>query len=562
MTQRRTPGSNLWVTHEVDRSEGATARAANIAAAKSLAEAVRTTLGPNGMDKMVVGSDGTVVVTNDGASILERMDLDDPTAKMLAEAARSQNGTVGDGTTTTVTLVGALLESAENLLEEGLHPTTIIEGYRRAAEEALDQLRKVSIDVDPTDEAELRRVAETAVTGKWDDESARYLSSLAVSALTDVAEGDSVDVRNITLQSIPGGSLRDSEVLDGLSIDIGSSSTTIEAFDVHLPDTYESASVALLDTELTVDSADAVSHTSVSDAAQLRDLQSYEESVRVEAVQQLSELGVDVVFCQKSIDDEIRMRLAREGILSIERTRQDEMHKVASVTGAVLERNVDDLALTDIGQAPRIDRRSVGTTDLVVISTDVPGSHVSLLLRGGTEHVAEETKRVIKDCFSVAQLALQDKAVVPGGGASEMALAHHLDTFASQVGGRSQLAVESFAEALEAIPRTLATSAGLDAIDTLAELRTHQHRGETTAGVDVVNGTVADMRAEAVLEPLAVKHYALTNALEGATMILRVDDIIAAEQTGGDHDHGHDHDHDHGHGGLQDTGGYPWAVGH
>ncbi|SEP08003.1 Chaperonin GroEL (HSP60 family) [Halogranum amylolyticum] len=560
MTQRRKRGSNLWVTHEVDRTEGATAQAANIAAAKSLAETVRTTLGPNGMDKMIIGSNGTVIVTNDGASILDRMDVTDPTAKMLVETAQSQNNAVGDGSTTAVTLMGALLEAAEDLLEMGVHPTTIIEGYRKAGEVALDRLQAETIDVDPTDEAELRRIGATAVTGKWDNESARYLSELAVRGLSEIAGGDAVDVRNMTLQSVPGGSLRDSTLLDGLSIDVGSSSTSIEVFAPHLPDTYESATVALLDAELTIEKADAVANTTVSDPSQLRDLQSYEESVRIEAVQKLADLGVDVVFCQKSIDDEIRSRLARAGILAIERTRQDEINKLAHVTDAALERSVDALSPATVGQAPHIERRTVGSTELVIISTAISGAHVSFLLRGGTEHVAEETKRVLKDCIAVIQLALQGQAVVPGGGAIELSLAYHLNSYASQVGTREQLAIEAFADALETVPATLAASAGCDPVDTLIDLRARHHQGEMTVGVDVTNGTLADMRTKDVLEPLAVKQYAIRNALEGATMILRVDDVIAAEQT--TNSHGHDHDHDHDHTGLQHTEGYPWAIGH
>ncbi|SEO90603.1 thermosome subunit [Halogranum amylolyticum] len=556
MTKRRKPQSELWVTHEVDRTEGATARAANVAAAKSLAETVRTTLGPEGMDKMIVGSDGTVVVTNDGTSILARMDVADPTAKLLVEIAQSQDQSVGDGSTTAVTLAGALLEAAEDLLEMGVHPTTIVNGYRRAGEVAVDRLRAETIDVDPTDEDELRQIGATAVTGKWDDESAQYLSRLAVRGITEVAEGESVDVRNLTLRAVPGGSLRESTVLDGVSIDIGSSSTSLESFSPRLQDTYEPATVALLDAELTIEKADAVSNATISNPSQLRELQSYEESIRVEAVQKLVDLGVDVVFCQKSIDDEIRSRLARVGVLAIERTRQDEMYKVARVTDATLERSVDDVSSAALGRAPHLERRTVGPTELLVVSTAVPGAHLSLLLRGGTEHVAEETKRVLEDCLSVVQLALQGQTVVPGGGAVEFSLACHLRSYAAQTDGREQLAIDSFADALETIPATLAASSGLDPLDTLVDLRARHHRGETTVGVDVIDRSLADMQAKAVFEPLAVKRYALSNALEGATTILRIDDVIAVEQTGDDHRH------DHERSGSQHTGGYPWAIGH
>lgn len=552
-------GRQRWVTHRVDRTSGTDAQRANVAAGRAVASAVRTTLGPNGMDKMLVGSDGTVVVTNDGASVLERMEVADPTARMLVDVAATQSETVGDGTTTAVLLTGELLAEAESLLADGLHPTTVVEGYRQAAVRVRERLPEYGVSVDADDDEQLRDVARTAVTGKWDDAAADLFASLAVESVRSVATADGVDLRNVVARAYPGGELRESECVDGLLVDMNTSSTTIEAFDVGLPRRFADARVALVDREITIDTADAVSNATVSDVDQLERLRQYESDVRSTAVRTAVDLGVDVLFCQKSIDDDIRAALARNGILAVERTRQDELDALARATGGTAVLSVSDLDESAVGHAGSVERHEVGTTQVLTVA-DCPGQRqVSLLLRGGTEHVADETKRIVEDCLRVVQIALREAVVLPGGGAIEAALARDLSAHADSVGGREQLAVRAFGDALEAVPETLASNAGRSPVDVLVALRDRHHAGDHAVGVDRC-GAVVDVVDDGVFEPHAVVSRCVTNAFEAATMVLRVDDVVAAEDRGDGNGHD-DHDHDHG-GVVHDTNGYPWAVGH
>lgn len=559
MALRERGDRSLWVTHSVERTTGADAQRGNVAAGTTLAAAVRSTLGPNGMDKMLVGDDGTVVVTNAGASILERLAVEDPTAQMVVDVATTQADVVGDGTTTAVLLTGELLAEAESLLDDGLHPTTILDGYRTAVGHARDRLPEYGVTVDHEDDDLLLDVARTAVTGKWDDAATDRFAELAVDAVRTVAVRGGADLRRLVVQAYAGGALDESELVDGILVDTNTSSTSIEGYDADLPRTLTDARVALVDQELTVKNADAVSRTNVSDPDQLAEFREYEADVRSAAVRTVVDLDADVLCCQKSIDDPIRTALARHGVLAIERTRQDELDALARTTGATAVPSVDDLDPTAVGFAGNIERRTVGTTE-VLMARDCPNEQqASLLLRGGTEHVAQETKRVVDDCLAVVQLVMRDEIAVPGGGAVETALARNLSSHAAGVGGREQLAVEAVADALEAVPRTLAQNAGRSPVDALTELRSRHHAGDHTVGIGP-NGALRDMSALGVLEPRTVVDRSLSSALEAATMILRVDDVIAAEFTG--EDGGHDHeDHDHG-GVVHDTGGYPWAIGH
>lgn len=540
---------------------GVDVRDANVTAAKALADTVRSTLGPNGMDKMLVDDAGTVVITNDGGSILDRMDIDHPAAVSLVQAARSQADRIGDGTTTTVLLAGELLAAAEELLDDGLHPTTITAGYRLALDTALDEVAARSIEVDPADEDRLRDVAATAVTGKWTEDEARTLVRLAVDAALSVTADGAVERRRITRRTVPGASYAESELVEGLVIDMDVSSTTLASLDVALPRRLEDAGVALVDDQLTVQTAGALSNVTIDSPAQREDLLAYETDRYEAQANGIAAADADVVFCQKSIDDGARSRLAERGIIAVERTRQDELYKLARATGAEPVETVDELTGERVGRAGFVERRSAGGTELTVVG-DCPGSRqVSLVLRGGTAHVLEETKRLVETCLDVVTLAIEERTVVPGGGTCEAAVARRLRDSADSVAGREQLAVASFADALEAIPRTLAASAGLDSIDALIDLRSRHHRGDASVGIDVTGGDLADMVAQGVLEPAASKRQALIGATDAACLLLGIDDVVAAV-TDTEQAHDHEHDHEHAPDGLEATEGMPWAVGH
>lgn len=548
------------VDESVHRVEGRDAQSINISAGRAVAEIVRTTLGPKGLDKMLVGSDGKVVVTNDGASILDRMNIDHPTARLVVTVATQQEERAGDGTTTAVVLAGELLAKAEELLERGVHPTTIAEGYYRAAERAVETLHRDAVRIDIDDPDQLRQIARTVITGKWDADATAFLAERAVEAVRAITDEGRVDFEKITRKTAAGGSVFDSSIVEGLVIDMESSSTDVVAPEPGLPSRIENATVALVDDQLTIETVTGQRTVSLESPNQLEEFRQYEDDVYATQVERIANSGADVVFCQKSIDEPARYLLANEGILAVERTRQDELHKLGRATGAQHVATVDELTPRHTGNAGVVERRVIGSRQFTFVRDSEGFDQVSLLLRGGTEHVVEETKRVIDDCFHVLKLAIENGTVVAGGGAIEVHLARELREYARAVPRREQLAIEAFADAIETVPRTLAASAGFDPVDSLIELRDRHHDGEVTAGLVLDTGDVDDMVEHGVLEPLAVKQRALHGATEAANMILRVDDIIAAstERTDGAED-----EHDHGPGDLVGSPeGYPWAIGH
>lgn len=548
------------VHESVRRVEGRDAQSMNISAGRALAESVRTTLGPKGLDKMLVGSDGKVVVTNDGASILNRMDIDHPIAQLVVEIANQQEDRTGDGTTTAVVVAGELLKGAESLLEHGVHPTTITEGYHRAALRAAETLHRDAIRIDGADSDRLQEVARTVITGKWDAEATAFLAERTVETVRAITDGRQVDFEKITRKTAPGGSVFDSMVVEGLIIDMESSSTDIVSPDPGPPSYIENATVALIDNQLTIETATGQGTVSLDSPDQLKEFKQYEDETYATQVTRIVNSGADVVFCQKSIDDPVRYLLANEGILAVERTRQDELHKLGRATGAQHVATVDELTPEHTGEAGVVERRVIGSNQFTFVRDSEGFDQVSLLLRGGTEHVVEETKRVVDDCFHVLKHAIEEETVVPGGGAMEVHLARELRDYAIAVPRREQLAIEAFADAIETVPRTLAASAGFDPVDSLIELRARHHDGEITAGLVLATGDVDDMVAHGVLEPLSVKQRAIQSAAEAANMILRVDDIIAAST---DRTDGAEDDHDHGPGDLVGSPeGYPWAIGH
>ena len=551
------------ISESSTRVAGRDAQSTNISAARALGDVVRTTLGPGGLDKMLVGSDGKVIVTNDGASIVDRLDVEHPAARAVVAVASQQGDHVGDGTTTAVVLTGALLAEAERLLERGLHPTTVTDGYHRAAERVAELLRRDAVAVDADDTERLEAVARTAITGKWDAEATTFLARRAVETVRAVTRDGQVDFDRITRKAVSGGSVFDSRVVEGLVVDTGSSSTEVVSPEPGPPRRTDDASVALVDDGLTVDTVDGARVT-VDSAADIERFQAYEDEVYEEHVERIVDAGADVVFCQQSIDDAARYLLAKEGVLAVERTREDELHKLARATGAGIVAKTTELTADSTGRAGVVERRPVGPTRLVVVGDCADTEQVSVLLRGPTERIAEETKRVVDGCFYALRHAVGG-SVVPGGGATEVGLARELRGAADGMSGREAFAVRSFADALEVIPRTLAETAGLDAIDTLLELRTRHHEGESTVGVAVEAGGVDDVLERGVVEPTRVKQHAIEGAAEAANVLLRVDDIVAAAGDGGHGGDAHDHGHDHSHGpgeAVESADGYPWTLGH
>ena len=528
-------------------------------AAIALTETVRSTLGPNGMDKMLIDDRGRVVVTNDGASILDRLAVTDPVGQVLETMAQRHQQAVGDGTTTALLLVGELLETAQSLQSDGLHPTTVIDGYYQATMQARERLSEYAHSIDPADDT-LHAVASTAVTGRWDDQSTDRFASLAVSAL----EATAAESDRPAIHAYPGGERRESRVIDGLLVDLDRSSTSIDLLDATGFRTVSGPPVALIGSEVTVAAPDCVETLSVSDTEQAAAFRHYDRQVRDGIVDRLQDLGTTVVFCQQSIDQKVRTKLAAEGILAVERTRQDEFDAIARSTGATPVQSVDDLTPEAVGRAESIRQQSFGSTDTLIIAGGPECSRSTLLLRGGTPHVADEMERILQTATAVVEQAAGDGAVIPGGGATAMAIARDLLASAGGVSGREQLAVRGFAEAVEGIPRVLAANAGASPVDALATLRTRHDAGATTVGVDS-SGSTREMIDAGVVEPRTVFDRCLVTTLEATATLLRIDSVTVSEQSPPDatdsqtgHSHGSHPGHDHG----SHAGGYPWALSH
>jgi len=519
-------------------------------AAGELADAIRTTLGPNGLDKMVVGENGTVIVTNDGSKVIEWMDITHPVGRLVEQAAAAQDSAVGDGTTTAVVLVGALLEEAAMLRSDGLHPTTIVDGYVRAGKAAVDRLEQYEQDLRSRHDDRLAAIAKTAVTGRWGDASTDRFAELTLSALQAVE----FDTSKLTLKSYPGGELRESECLDGVLVDLESSSTSLDALSHPRIRTHDEPAIAMVDAEIGIEEPDRIQSVTLQDATQRRAFQDHEQDRRTELVTQVIQSGATVLLCQKSIDEAVRTALAQRGVLPVERTRRDEFDVIARATGSAPVMSVDELTENDTGTVESVTQRTVGTTRTLLLQGCPEEQRATLLLRGGTPHVAEEVRRIVADCIDVTRVALDDGAIVPGGGAVPIGLAMALSALSRGIPDRTQLVFEGFGAALEAIPRTLATNAGTDPLGTLTTIQQRHDNGSETVGVGP-DGHPCDMTDTGILEPSIVFKSALQRAVAVVTQILRVGDVV---QTSAD-DHTRDAGHDHTH---TAAGGYPWAVGH
>ncbi len=517
----------LLLKEGTERTTGKDAQTRNILAAKAIAEAVRTTLGPRGMDKMLVDSMGDVVITNDGATILKEMDIEHPAAKMMVEVAKTIDEEVGDGTTTAVVLAGELLKKAQELLEQDVHPTVIANGYRMAAEEAHKILDGIASDVSPDDSETLKKIAMTAMTGKGAEIAKEHLSELAVEAVRTIArgrrKGERIDTDMIKLEKKIGGSTADTQLIRGMVIDK-------ERVHPGMPKRVENAKIALINAPLEIEKTEIDAKIEITSPEQMKAFLDEEERMLREMVDKIKASGANVVFCQKGIDDLAQYYLAKAGILAVRRVKESDMKKLAQATGGKILTSLEEIREEDLGKAGLVEERKVANEEMIFVEDCPNPKAVTILIRGGTEHVVDEAERAMNDAIRVVACTLEDGKYVPGGGAPEIEVALKLRDYASKVGGREQLAIQSFADALEIIPRSLAENAGLDPIDMLVSLRAAHEAGDKNAGLDVFNGEAVDMVKANVIEPLRVKKQAISSAVEAATMILRIDDVIAASK--------------------------------
>ncbi|MEG3224292.1 MAG: thermosome subunit [Methanobacteriales archaeon Met13] len=522
MAQLGGQGQQIIILPEgTSRLLGRDAQRMNIMAGKALAGIVRTTLGPKGMDKMLVDGMGDIVVTNDGVTILREMDIDHPAAKMLVEVAKTQEDEVGDGTTTAVIIAGELLKKAEDLLEQEIHPTTIVMGYRRAAAKALEVLDSLSMNA--SDRGTLLKVAMTAMTGKGTETAREPLAELIVTAVQQVEEDGEVDKDNINIQRIQGATVNESEIVSGVVLDKGRAEQS-------MPKKVENACIALLKYPLEVKDLETDAKIKLTDPAQMQAFIEQEEQMIRDMVDKILDSGANVVFCQKGIDDLAQHYLAREGIVALKRVRKSDMLRLEKATGAKTITNIEDLTSDDLGEAGKVYEKKIFDEVLTFIEECPDPKAVSVILRGSTKHVAAEVERAVDDALGVVAATLEDGKVVAGGGATEIAIAKALREYADTISGREQLAISAFAEALEVVPKTLAENAGLDQIDSMVELRA-AHEKNHHMGLDVFKGEVTNMYRAGVIEPHRVKKQAIQSAAEAAEMILRIDDVIASSGT-------------------------------
>ncbi|MDO8511195.1 MAG: thermosome subunit alpha [Nanoarchaeota archaeon] len=508
---------------DTKRTTGREAQRNNIAAAKAVAQTVRTTLGPKGMDKMIVDSAGEVIVTNDGVTILEEMQIEHPAAKMIVEIAKTQENIVGDGTTTAVVIAGELLKKAEDLLDQEIHPTVLAKGYRLAEVQAQRILKQLGEKVSLENESMLKNIAITAMTGKGAETNKEFLAELLLQAVKHVAVQGKIDLDDIKVETIVGESVEKSELVQGLVLDK-------EKVHASMPEQINDAKVALLDASLEIKNTEIDAKIQITDPMQLNMFLDQEEKTLRNMVETIAATGATVLFCQKGIDDLAQHFLAKKGIFAVRRVKKSDMEKLSRATGGKVVSNWKELSPADLGTAGVVREEKVSDEEMIFVEKCSNAKAVTLLVRGRTTHVAEEIKRAVTDALGDIAAALKDGAVVPGAGATEMALAKELRKYAGTLHGREQLAVQAFAEAMEVIPRTLAENAGLDPIDVLTQLRAAHDNGQTRAGVNVFTGGVMDAWAEGVIEPLKVKTLALSSAAEVAEMILRIDDVIMGKK--------------------------------
>ncbi|MDG1546575.1 MAG: thermosome subunit beta [Candidatus Poseidoniaceae archaeon] len=507
------------------RTRGRSAQSNNIAAAKAVADAVRSTLGPKGMDKMLVDSMGDVVITNDGATILKEMDIDHPAAKMIIEVAKTQEQHCYDGTTTAVVLSGELLKRSEDLIDQNVHPTVICEGFRLAAEKAVGLLDSHGISTE-NDDSVLMEVAKTALTGKSAGAVKSFMADICVRSVNAVGiiEGDEriIDLSDIKVEKRQGGSIKDSTLIDGIILDK-------ERVHAGMPRSLGDAKIALVNSAIEVKKTEVDAKIQITDPNQLAQFLEEEENYIRKLVTLIQESGANILVCQKGIDELAQHYMAKAGIMAIRRAKKSDMEALSKATGGKIVTNLDDLTASDLGHAAKVEEKKIGESNMTFITGCPEAKSVSVLLRGGTEHVVDEIRRAFDDAVGVVSVAWEDGAVLTGGGSVLAALSRDLRTYAETVGGLEQMAIEAFASALEIVPRTLAENAGLDPVTTLIELRKAHADGASHTGINVYEGGVIDMKSKNVIEPMRVVEQAIQSATETAIMILRIDDVISSK---------------------------------
>ncbi len=510
-----------------ERTRGKDAQRNNIMAAKIIAEAVRTTLGPRGMDKMLVDTLGDVVITNDGATILDEMDVEHPAAKMLVEVAKTQDEEVGDGTTSAVVLAGELLSQAEELLNQDVHATVIIKGYRMAQQKAMEILDKIAKEVDPDDETTLKKIAVTSMTGKGAEAARDQLAELAVKAVRLVAEKVNgtydVDTDHVKIEKKEGGSISDTELIHGIVVDK-------ERVHPSMPKRVENAKIALINQAFEIEKTETDAKINITSPDQLREFLEEEENMLKNMVERVQETGANVLLCQKGIDDLAQHYLAKAGILAARRVKESDMEKLARATGGNVVTSIKELSADDLGEAGVVEERKIAGDEMIFVENCKNPKAVTILVRGGTEHVVDETERALNDAIHVVAEVLKYPKIVAGGGAAEIAICRELDEYAKTVGGREGLAVEAFSKALRAIPRSLGENAGLDPIDIMQDLVAASAEKGPSMGIDVLTGKIKDMYNENVIESWSVKAQMVKSACDAAMMILRIDDVIASKE--------------------------------
>jgi len=522
--QQTPQGPVLVLKESALQQKGRDAQKNNIAAAKLVAELVKTSLGPRGLDKMLVDSLGDVTITNDGATILKEIDTQHPAAKMMVEISKTIDTEVGDGTTSSVVFAGALLEKAEKLLEKDVHSTVIIDGYQAASEKALELLAKLAKTVKPDDRESLIKIAKTSMQSKLVSEDSAPLSKLVVDAILKIVEKDgdkhSVDLDNLKVEKKAGGSIDDTSLINGIVLDK-------EIVHSGMPTKAEKAKIALVNAALEVEKTEMSAEIRISDPTQMQQFLEEENKMLKSMVDKIHNIGANVLICQKGIDDISQHYLSKHGVLAVRRVKESDMTKLAKATGGRISTNLDDISASDLGSAEIVQQKKVESDKWVFIEGCKNPRSVTVLIRGGSQRVVDEVDRSIHDALMVVKDVVEKPSIVAGGGSPEAYLAAELNEWSSSSEGREQLAIKQYAEAFESIPLTIAENAGMDPIDTIITLRANQSNGKQTVGINAKESKIGDMFRLDIVEPLVVKEQIIKSATEAACMILRIDDVIA-----------------------------------
>ncbi len=511
----------VLMPEDIQRLMGKDAQRNNILAAKMVSEMIKTTLGPKGMDKMLVSPTNEIIITNDGVTILDEMQIEHPAAKMMVEIAKTQESEVGDGTTTAVMIAGKLLENAEKLLDVKIHPTVITKGYRLASEKAQEILKEISLRITPNDENVLRQIAMTAMTGKGAEGSKEKFSQIIVNAVKQIEKDGRVDLKDIKIEKIKGDGIEDTELISGIVLDK-------EKVSSDMPSRIEDCKIALVDFPVELKNPEIDTKISITNPEQLQNFLNEEEKTISRMVDKIKSSGANVVFCQKGVDDFAQYLFAKDGIYVCRRVSRSDMEKIAKATSGRIVSNINELNHFELGEAKVVEEKSHGEDNMTYIQGCKNPKALTILIHGGSEHVIDEIERAIQDGLGDVVSSLKTGLVVPGGGAIEIELSKRLREFSQGLSGREQLAVEEFASALEFIPLTLAENAGMDPIDILTELKSKHDAGEKSAGLNLFNDKIENVLEAKIIEPYKIKSQAINSASEVATMILRIDDVIAS----------------------------------